>query len=1296
MIRRRTMLLAALVAIVAFAVLGAAMVVMLPDIVQRAAVWRLEALTQRPVVIDRVELNLFTGEVAVHGLSIADREEPGELVRAELIKARLHRRSLLRLHVWIEDLLIERSSVRIVRFAGNRFNISDLLERPRRPPSGIGLTIDHMRVAEGTVTLEDRTLRPARTWKSERIGIEARNLSTTRGDGTANGSTIVAGSPVHVHVEDLRLVPVHVRAHVTVGNVDLALLRLYLPGNAQVLPEGGTLTAGVTIVHDARDGTVISAGARIQQLALARRGQTVPVATSPETLVTLNDLHLEQGGFALGRVEIEGDVNVTEAVAGPPVTYAFKATRLIAEAITWPGTKPGRVSFTSELPGSGALDLRGTVQSRPLRADIQLKVSGVDLAHANRHAAVPAQIGGVGDADARVVATWDRALRLAVTGTLGASHLTVSDARLPGAAPVLTAERVDATGLDYEWPARVRLAALRVRRPSAVVERDSAGVLTLTELFRRQTPTGTGGPETPGGTASATPDIAVGELRVDGGAVTVIDNTVTPPARLQLTNVAVGVRDAAWPVRAPTRAEVSAALPGGGVLSVSGTADVDDQRARTKVTLKNVDLAQGQPFLPFRGQVSGRVDADLDVRGGLEPLRLRVRGDVVVNEAALEDLGQPLLAVERVGLSGVDFRWPLRLEVEQLSVRRPWAKIARNARGELTLRAAFLTRPGLGVRGTTAEPAAASTPPPTPELLVKRALIEDAATSIIDDSVEPAARFEVRGTRVEAQNIAYPVKAPARVAIATPMPGGGRLEGRGTLRVDPGRLDLRATLSGVALAPAQPYLPVNARVTGTLDGDARVAATFEPLAISVRGNATLGDLTVGDEHRSLLTAGRAQAKGVNVEWPGRVRVESVEVEKPWLLLERETTGRFPLLALLTPRGLPAAAGPSGDSPRTRPPLRVDVGTASVIDGFGRFVDRVPAPDFAEELSAVNATVVGFSTAPGTVARATLRATLGPSAPLAISGELTAPTGPPRYDVLVTLSGYPASRANPYLQTLFGWRARQGTITLAARYAVNGDTLEATNDVGADDLVVERASSEQPPKWPIGLPLDTFLSLLKNRDGDVQLSVPIHGALSSPKFELGDAIATALRGIAVKTVTLPFSLVGRVFVKDNERVESLQVNPILFEPGTPTLAAGMAEHLGNLAAFLKDKPAVRLRQRPVLTVEDVTRLKRVALRERVRTHAGERTPTAMREALTALYVERFPRREPAPVDEMIAALAEHDPAPAAATRSLAERRVEVVRDALTGRGVDPARLPVIDAAAAVEAEGTGRVEFEITE
>ena len=1293
MISRRAVWLSALVAIVALVLLGAATIAMLPDLVRRAVVWRLESLTNRRVLIDRVDVNVLTGAVAIHGLQIDDRDEPGPLVRVDRIAGRIRRRALLQLHVRIEDLSVERSSVRIVRLAANRFNISDLLDRPPTPTGRIGVTVDRLRVTDGTVLLEDRTLRPARTWKSEHITIEGQNLSTARGDGTAIGNTIVAGAPVHVRVEDLRLVPIHLRAHVSVGNVDLALLRLYLPGNAIILPESGVLAAGVTIEHDARDGTRISAGARVHRLALERRGQSDPIATSPEVLITLNDLHLTgAGGFEFARAEVEGDLNVTEAVVGPPVTYGFKATQLVAENVTWPASRPGRVSFTSGLPDGGALDVRGTVQSDPARADLRVKLTGGDLRHANRYAALTGEVAGVADVDARVVATWDQALRLTVTGALGASRVTVTDPRAPSAPPALTAERVEVAGLDYEWPARVTLTALRVRRPAVRLERDSAGAITLRDLFQRQagadpatTPTGGG----------VSPEVAIETVRVDGGTVVLVDNAATPPARMELTGVGLGLKDVSWPARGTTNIELAAGLPGGGLVSVAGQAELDQQRGRGKVTLKNVDLASAQPYLPIRGRVSGRADAELDVRGRLDPVRLRIRGDVTVNEAGLEDRDQPLLAVERVEASGVDFAWPLRLAIEQVTVRRPWAKIDRNESGELTLRAALVARPRPG-RVEPATPEAGG-PPVKPEITIKRAIVEEAATSVIDDSVEPAARLEIRGTRVDARNITYPVKIPAEVALATPMPGGGRLESRGTFQVDPLRLDLSATLAGVALAPGQAYLPFDARVSGTVDGTARITASFEPLALTVRGNATLANLAVGDEHRSLVTAGRTRVQGVNLEWPGRVRVDTIEVDKPWVLFERETSGRFPLVALLTPRAWAAApARPADSMAKGATPIRVDVGTLTVTDGFGRFVDRVPEPDFAEELSAVNLTVAGASTAPGTLAHMTMRATLGPTSALALSGELTPPIGPRRLDMLVTLADYPGPRLNAYLQTLFGWSARQGRITLAAHYTVNGDELEATNDVGATDLIVDRAPGGSPPKWPIGLPLDTFVALLKNRDGDMQLSVPIHGTLSSPQFELGDAIATALRGIAVKTVTLPFSLVGKLFVNEATHVESLHVNPVLFEAGTTTLAEGMADHVEKLARFMRDRPGVRLQLRPVLSIDDVTRLKRQALRERVRAQAGERTPTAMRDALSKLYAEKFPRRGAADVEEMIAALAEHDPAPTSASAALAERRVTALRDALGTGGVEAARLPTLGGTAAVEGEGAGRVEFEITD
>ena len=298
----------------------------------------------------------------------------------------------------------------------------------------------------------------------------------------------------------------------------------------------------------------------------------------------------------------------------------------------------------------------------------------------------------------------------------------------------------------------------------------------------------------------------------------------TPAAETELSNVALTLRDVTWPARGPTQLELAAGLPGGGLLSAAGTAELDQQRAQTRITLKNVDLSRLQPYLPFRGRLTGRADGDLEVRGDLEPFGLGVRGTLVVNEAAIEDLDRPLLAVERLELAGLDYRWPRSVTVEQLAVRRPWARVDRDERGDLRLREAFVARR----RGGAERPADAGPTVAAPEIVLKRVLIEEGATSIVDDSVEPAARFEVRGTRLEARNVTYPVRGPADVALTTPMPGGGRLEARGTFELEPGRMDVRTTVSGLALAPAQPYLPVAARLSGTMDGIARIRARSSP------------------------------------------------------------------------------------------------------------------------------------------------------------------------------------------------------------------------------------------------------------------------------------------------------------------------------------------------------------------------------------------------------------------------------------------------------------------------------------
>src|SRR5437588_661562 len=155
-----------------------------------------------------------------------------------------------------------------------------------------------------------------------------------------------------------------------------------------------------------------------------------------------------------------------------------------------------------------------------------------------------------------------------------------------------------------------------------------------------------------------------------------------------------------------------------------------------------------------------------------------------------------------------------------------------------------------------------------PEVVIHHALFEDGGTNVVDDSVEPAARFQVRGTQLEVRNFSWPVRMPAEATLATPMPRGGRLEGRGTFQVHPSRMDLRVTLADVALSPAQPYLPVGARLSGNVDGEAQISARFAPFSLAIRGNAAVKELGIGDANRQLLTAGRARAAGIDVQWPG--------------------------------------------------------------------------------------------------------------------------------------------------------------------------------------------------------------------------------------------------------------------------------------------------------------------------------------------------------------------------------------------------------------------------------------------
>ena len=745
--------------------------------------------------------------------------------------------------------------------------------------------------------------------------------------------------------------------------------------------------------------------------------------------------------------------------------------------------------------------------------------------------------------------------------------------------------------------------------------------------------------------------ITAGRIEVAGDP-TVYDTNLTPPPRFDLKGLKVAVEDAAWPPGKPARVQVAAGLPRNGSLEAQGTARLNPLGADLKVALKGVDLMLALPYVPPTAPATlagGRMNASLTV--GHAPERSRAGGEVRLENLVVVRRGQTAPS----------------LSVPALSVRITNAALAGGA----------VTLGRLDLAGD-----------PT----------------VYDTNLTPPPRFDLKGLKVAVEGATWPSQKPARVQVASELPGGGTLDVRGTAQFEPLGADLRVVLKGADLVPYQSYIPINAPLAGKADAEVAVVASLKgDLTATVRGKGGVGALALGPPDAPVVRVERADATGIDVRWPTNIVVERVVIQKPNALVERDEQGALPLLAMLR-RPSPAAAGPS-PAPPAPPPAPVppgarsapaiEIGEIVVEEGYGRFVDRTLSPPHSEELSRLAVSLKGLSNAPGKRGRLTVQGVVGATGAIQLQGEV-APLGEKLFvDLEGELRDFAIPRNNAYLDRFLAWIARDGRLSTKFRLRIDGDTLDASSEIVVGRLDVAPSGDRDEVKRRIGLPLGLIVALMKDGRGEIRVNVPVSGSLSAPEFSLGEAIWAAVRNVIVNVVTAPFKLIGRLFTRD-DKIENLAIDPILFAPGSATVAGPVEEQLKRVAEFLRNTPAIRIGLSAVVSQEDMASLKTQEVTARVQRIQREQRLPDLAAAAARLFAERFPGK-PAPKtpEEAVAALRDAEPAPEEAGRVLAARRLEVAREALVkAGGIDPQRLQPGADPPPLGAPGEGRVEVVI--
>jgi outer membrane protein OmpA-like peptidoglycan-associated protein len=279
---------------------------------------------------------------------------------------------------------------------------------------------------------------------------------------------------------------------------------------------------------------------------------------------------------------------------------------------------------------------------------------------------------------------------------------------------------------------------------------------------------------------------------------------------------------------------------------------------------------------------------------------------------------------------------------------------------------------------------------------------------------------------------------------------------------------------------------------------------------------------------------------------------------------------------------------------------------SLDAGEANFADLSVTPNFSAGIQQLHGTVLGLSSKSRSRAKIDLHGQVDAFSPVAITGEANV-LGVPLYaDLALSFHNIELTTFNPYSGKFAGYNISKGKLTTDLHYQVDGRKLDATHHVVVDQL---EFGDKTESKQAVSLPIKLAVSLLKNRDGVIELDIPVNGSLDDPQFKLAPIIWKLFVNILEKAVTAPFALLGSLFGGGPD----LQF--IDFEPGAADLDPSAAAKVQTLQKALSERPQLKI-DVPIAVVDTLDRPLLIEAMLRSQLHDAQAAAAVRKKSISA--------------------------------------------------------------------------------
>ena len=469
-----------------------------------------------------------------------------------------------------------------------------------------------------------------------------------------------------------------------------------------------------------------------------------------------------------------------------------------------------------------------------------------------------------------------------------------------------------------------------------------------------------------------------------------------------------------------------------------------------------------------------------------------------------------------------------------------------------------------------------------------------------DDSHAQPTVFKLDPLALSVEGYSSEPGASSEIALSAGINKSGKLAVKGKMAPAPFKADLALELANFDLLPLQPYVTdyVNLRLTqAAVTSKARLqlaSGNGGAVTGSFKGDVSINRMATVDKSSSndFLSWKSLAFRGMDVNFsPFRLGIDKVALDDFFARVIIDPNGRINVQDIMreagdeekslteagtraqavkaksaaakTAQAVPPAAAPATKDAAPLPPIRI--GQLLLSGGRVRFTDNFIKPNYTANLRELGGTIKGLSSDPARNADVDLRGNVS-GAPLLIAGRVHPLKQELSLDLRADVRGMELSQLSTYADKYVGYGIEKGKLTFEVAYQLDNRQLKAENRLVLDQLTFGKESTNPEATR---LPVNLAVALLSDRNGVIDINVPIGGSLDDPQFSIGGIILQVIGNAVMKTVTAPFALLGSLFGGGEE------LSMLEFDAGRAALSEASEGKLKGLSRALTERPGLKL-------------------------------------------------------------------------------------------------------------------------